>query len=70
MAVDLSKAFNRLDHGKLVTLVFDMDVPPCPLRLVVSYLKGRTLEVHFDDAISDVFELWGGGSQGGLLCKV
>ena len=27
MAIDLSKAFNRLDHGKLVTMMFDMGVP-------------------------------------------
>ena len=57
MAVDLSKAFNRLDHGKLITLLFDMGVPPCPLRLLVSYLSGRTMEVHLDDAVSEIFEL-------------
>ena len=50
MAIDLSKAFNRLDHGKLVTLLFDMGVPPCPLKLLISYLSGRTMEVHLDDA--------------------
>ena len=25
------------------------------------------MEVHLDDAVSDIFELWGGGPQGGLL---
>ena len=34
MAVDLSKAFNRLDHGKLISLLFDMGVLLCPLRKV------------------------------------
>ena len=67
MAVDLSKAFNRLDHGKLVTMLFDMGVPICALRLLKSYLTGRTMRVHLPDAVSSVYELWGGGPQGGLL---
>ena len=67
MAIDLSKAFNRLDHSKLLTLLFDLGVPPCALRMLRSYLTNRTMCVHLDDAISDVYELWGGGPQGGLL---
>ena len=67
MAVDLAKAFNRLDHAKLLTLFFDLGVPPCALRLLKSYLNGRTMRVHLSDAISTVYELWGGGPQGGLL---
>ena len=67
MAIDLSKAFNRLDHGKLVTLFFYLGVPPCSLRLLVSYLSGRSMRVHLTDAVSTVYELWGGGPQGGLL---
>ena len=60
MAVDLAKAFNRLDHAKLLTLLFDLGVPPCALRLLKSYLSGRTMRVHLSDAISTVYELWGG----------
>ena len=67
MAVDLSKAFNRLDHGKLLTILHDMGVPTCALRLLRSYLTGRTMQVHLSDAVSTVYELWGGGPQGGLL---
>ena len=44
-----------------------MGVPPCQMKLLVSYLSGRTMEVHLSDAINDLFELWGGGPQGGLL---
>merc|ERR1712055_762365 len=35
--------------------------------LLKSYLNGRTMRVHLSDAISTVYELWGGGPQGGLL---
>ena len=55
MAVDLSKAFNRLDHGKLLVILFDMGVPTCALRLLQSYLTGRSMRVHLSDAISDVY---------------
>ena len=67
MTVDLAKAFNRLDHGKLLTLLFDLGVPPCALHLLRSYLSGRTMRVYLSDAITTVYELWGGGPEGGLL---
>ena len=31
ICVDLSKTFNRLDHGKLLVLLFDLGVPICAL---------------------------------------
>ena len=67
MAIDLSKAFNRIDHGKLMVLLFDMGVPTCALRLLYSYLSNRTMRVHLSDVVSEEYELWGGGPQGGLL---
>ena len=67
MCVDLSKAFNRLDHGKLLVMLYDMGVPICAIRLLRSYLTGRAMRVHLQDTVSDLYELWGGGPQGGLL---
>ena len=67
LAVDLSKAFNRLEHGKLLSMLYDMGVPTCALRLLKSYLTGRRMRVHFNGAVSGEYELWGGGPQGGLL---
>ena len=67
MAIDLSKAFNRLYHGKLITMMYNMGVPICAIRLLKSYLTNRTMRVHLSDAKSMVYELWGGGPQGGLL---
>ena len=67
MAIDLSKAFNRLDHAKLLTMLYDMGVPVCALRLLKSYLTDRTMRVHLSGAVSSVYELWGGGPQGGFL---
>ena len=67
MAIDLSKAFNRLDHGKLLTVLHDIGVPVCALRLLRSYLTNRSMRVHLSDAVSSLHELWGGEPQGGLL---
>ena len=67
MAIDLSKAFNRLDHTKLLTVLYDLGTPICALRLLKSYLTARSMRVHLSDAVSDLYELWGGGPQGGLL---
>ena len=54
MSVDLSKAFNRLDHCKLLVILFDMGVPPCALRLLKSYLTNRAMRVHLAEVVSDL----------------
>ena len=70
MCVDLSKAFNRMDHSKLVTILYDMGVPVCALRLLSSYLHNRKMRLHLNGNTSDVFELFGGGPEGGLLTVI
>ena len=67
MCVDLSKAFNRLDHNKVITVLYDMGAPICALRLLYSYLENRRMQLHMSGLVSSVYELWGGGPQGGLL---
>ena len=67
MTVDLSKAFNRLDHNKLITVCYDIGIPICALRLLFSYLKGRTMRAHHNGVVSELYELWGGGPQGGSI---
>jgi hypothetical protein len=65
--VDFSKAFNRQDHSILVTKLSDMGVPGWLLRLVVAFLKERTMVVRYKGKISGVKQLPGGGPQGTLL---
>ena len=59
MAINLSKAFNRLDHSKILTVLFDIGTPVCALRLLRSYLTARSMRVHQTNAVSDLYELWG-----------
>ena len=67
MAIDLAKAFNRLDHCKVITICVDIGVPICAVRLLCSYLSGRRMRVHHNGVMSSVYDLPGGGPQGALL---
>ena len=65
--VDFSKAFNRMDHNVIVTILSDLNVPTCALRLIISYLSNRKMCVRYNGAESEVQDIPGGGPQGGLL---
>ena len=65
--VDFSKAFNRIDHNVIVTILSDLNVPTCALRLLISYLSNRKMCVRYNGAESAEQDIPGGGPQGGLL---
>ena len=65
--VDFSKAFNRIDHNVIVTILSDLNIPTCALRLITSYLSNRKMCVRFHGAESAEQDIPGGGPQGGLL---
>ena len=49
--IDLSKAFNRVDHHLVIEDLYKMKCPSWLLRLIFSYLSGRTLIVNFNGTI-------------------
>ena len=65
--VDFSKAFNRIDHNVIVTILSDLNIPTCALRLITSYLSNRRMCVRYNGATSSEQVIPGGGPQGGLL---
>ena len=65
--VDFSKAFNRQNHNILVTKLSDLGVPAWLLRIVMAFLKNRSMIVRFKGASSSQKYLPGGGPQGTLL---
>jgi hypothetical protein len=68
---DISKGFNNIDHCKLVTLFSSMNVPSWLLKIVVSYLSGRTLTLRHRGHMSDTEPMPGGTAAGaplGLFC--
>ena len=64
--VDYKKAFNRQNHGILITLLGDMGVPGWLLNMVVG-LKERELILTYRGAQSGKKEMPGGGPQGTVL---
>ena len=65
--VDFSKAFNRQDHSILITKLSDMGVPSWLLKLVISFLKDRSMVVRYKGVQTEPKQLPGGGPQGTLL---
>ena len=65
--VDFSKAFNRMSHNRIITILADLNIPTCALRLIVSYLSNRTLCIRYHGAVSCDRAMPGGGPQGTLL---
>ena len=70
--IDISKGFNKIDHCKLVKILStEMQVPCWLLKIVVSYLSGRTLTLRRQGHTSSTEQMPGGTAAGtplGLLC--
>ena len=65
--IDLSKAFNRVDHTLLIQDLFDMHTPAWLLRIIFSYLSGRSMFLTYKGEQSKQNQLPGGGPQGAFL---
>ena len=65
--VDISKAFNRVDHSLVVQDLYDMHTPAWLLKILISYLSDRSMNLTFNNAQSSLKKLPGGGPQGAYL---
>ena len=65
--VDLSKAFNRIDHSLVINDLYDMHTPPWLLNILVSYLSDRSMILEYNGQQSRRKLLPGGGPQGAYL---
>ena len=61
VTVDFSKAFNRMSHNIIITILSDLNIPTCALRLIVSYLSGRSMCIRYGGAVSSERRMPGGG---------
>ena len=64
---DFSKAFDRIDHRKLVQKMLNMQLPAGFLRLLVDYLKHRKQRVRANGQKSYPKNVTSGVAQGSLL---
>ena len=65
--VDWTSAFDRQDPTLGIQKFIKMGVRPSLIPVLISYLTDRKMRVKFNDAISNVYQLIGGGPQGTLL---
>ena len=65
--VDFSKAFNRINHNTIITILSQMGVPGWLLNIVIGFLTDRELIVRHKGGSSKRKALPGGGPQGTKL---
>ena len=65
--IDFSKAFNRMDHNRLIIILHQMEVPGWLLRIIVAYLTKRSMILRYNGKSSSQHWLPGGGPQGTVL---
>ena len=68
--IDMSKAYNRVDHGLLIQDLADMQCPGWLHRIVISFLQDRTLIFSYKGNITSPRPLPGGAPQGCLLACI
>lgn len=65
--VDLSKAFNRVDHTLVIEDLHDMQVPGWLLKILISYLTERSMVLRYNGKTSAHRPLPGSAPQGVFL---
>jgi hypothetical protein len=65
--VDFSKAFNRINHAKVIIRLSDWGVPGWLIKILISYLSGRSMILRHKGAQSTRHLMPGGSPQGTLL---
>ena len=66
-SLDWAAAFDRQDPTIAVEKFLKMGVRPSLVPLLANYLSDRKMTVRFNNEISEIFALIGGGPQGTLL---
>ena len=65
--IDLSSAFDTIDHGILLSKLESYGFNNISLQLIQSYLSNRKQYVQFDESISSLLPIFTGVPQGSIL---
>ena len=65
--IDMSKAFNRMSHKRVIEDLHDMKVPGWLLLILISYLTDRKMILKFRGVLSALRSLPGSSPQGTVL---
>ena len=64
LLIDFSKAFYVVDHDILVSKLLQLNIPPCILQWISSFLTGRTQQVKYASNLSSILPINTGIVQG------
>lgn len=67
LEVDFEKAFNRMDHATCLTQLEELGASPGSLRLVGSFLEGRTMTIKLGGQTCGERKITRGSPQGSVL---
>ena len=68
--VDLSKAFDKLNHNVLFKKLIERKTPPCLIRILIDWYGKCSCIVKYQDCLSRMFLMKQGIRQGGVLSPV
>ena len=67
LALDATKAFDRVQFGKLFETLLKRNFNCIYMRLLFIMYKSQTLRVRFNNTYSDYFSVTNGVKQGGVI---
>ena len=65
--IDFAKAFNRINHNIIITILSEMGVPGWLLNIIIGFLTQRELILRYRGGSSTKKAMPGGGPQGTRL---
>ena len=65
--IDLSKAFDRVDHFLLGEILLQEDIPPDIVLFIMNYIRNQSARVCWNDVKGDYVNIDKGVRQGGIL---
>lgn len=67
VALDISKAFDKICHHRLYMKLMERKVPKCFIAILISWYAKCTVIVRWDSMLSNPFHVVAGVRQGGIL---
>ena len=67
LALDATKAFDRVQYEKLFSMLIDRKCNIYLVRLLLNMYENQTLKVRFNSVLSNTFGVSNGVKQGGIL---
>ena len=54
--MDASKAFDRVNHRKLIDVLYDKNVSKCIIRIINSWYCKQQIKVRWGNRLSELFD--------------